>query len=103
MTNVNIQTEVAGYFSMKATNINTGVERVLAEFPNLILDRGLNLMGDTSYMESCKVGTGNSTPTIYQTQLDLQVATTKTEAFSHDYGAKATAPYYRMEKKNFSI
>jgi len=46
---------MAGHFTLKATNINTGKERILGDFPNLILDSGLNRIGSGSYADKCVV------------------------------------------------
>lgn len=53
--NLNFTARMAGHFTLKATNINTGKERILGDFPNLILDSGLNRIGSGSYADKCVV------------------------------------------------
>lgn len=68
-----------GWFKFEAVNVRTGKRRPLADwFPNLILNNGLNLMGTTPPLGRAMVGTGTSTPTVSQTQLDARIASTVT-------------------------
>lgn len=98
--NLNVEIGVTGHFIFEVTNIHTGVKRTVAEFPNLILDVGLDRMGVGSYLDVCRVGTGNSTPTVLQTQLDNKIASTSTTV-ADAYGAQPTAPYYGWRRKTF--
>lgn len=98
--NLNVEIGLTGYFIFEATNIHTGVKRTVAEFPNLILDAGLERMGVGSYLDVCRVGTGNSTPTAPQTQLDNKIASTDT-VLTKSYGAQPTAPYYGWRRITF--
>ena len=98
--NLNVEIGVTGHFIFEATNIHTGVKRAVAEFPNLILDVGLERMGVGSYLDVCRVGTGNSTPTALQTQLDNKIASTST-VLTSSYGAQPTAPYYGWKRMTF--
>lgn len=99
--NLNVEIGLTGYFIFEATNIHTGVKRTVAEFPNLILDVGLERMGVGTYLDVCRVGTGNSTPTVSQTQLDNKIASTSTTVGADAYGAQPTAPYYGWKRKTF--
>lgn len=67
---------------------------------NLILDAGLNRMGDTTsaWVNYCHVGTDNTVPTVSDTGLGGWVAS-KTFTTSA-YSAKGSAPYYGY--KNYS-
>ena len=98
--NLNVEIGLTGYFIFEVTDIHTGVRRTVAEFPNLILDAGLERMGVGSYLDVCRVGTGNSTPTALQTQLDNKIASTST-VLTNSYGAQPTAPYYGWRRKTF--
>lgn len=97
---LNLNTQLAGHFTLKVTNIHTGKERTLADFPNLILNAGLERMGTDSYLDVCRVGTGNSTPIVSQTQLDNKIASTSTTS-SNTSGAQATAPYFGWRRTTF--
>ena len=97
---LNVNTELAGHFTLKVTNIHTGKERILADFPNLILNAGLERIGTGTYLDVCRVGTGNSTPTVVQTQLDNKIGSTSTIA-AGTFGARATAPYFGWSRQTF--
>lgn len=97
---LNVNTELAGHFTLKVTNIHTGKERILADFPNLILNAGLERIGTGTYLDVCRVGTGNSTPTVVQTQLDNKIGSTSTIA-AGTFGAQATAPYFGWRRNTF--
>lgn len=100
MTNMNIDVGVAGYFTLKATSTKTGKERVLAEFPNLILDVGLERMGTGTYLTTCRVGGGNTPPSVTQTALASPIASTNTIQ-ANIIGAQASAPFYGWRRITF--
>lgn len=97
---MNLHGGVAGHFTLQAVNVTTGAVRHLAEFDNLILDAGLERMGTGSYLDVCRVGSGNSAPTNLQTGLDNKVASTSTIQSSTS-GAQGAAPYYGWKKTTF--
>jgi hypothetical protein len=94
---VNVQAEVAGFFKIEAINEETGERRVLADwFPNLILDQGLNRLGNrsqVSILAACQVGAGSTPPTTTDTQLETFVASTATVVGSNG-GNISSSPYY---------
>ncbi|WP_299589554.1 hypothetical protein [uncultured Microbulbifer sp.] len=74
---------VSGRYRLHAKNINTGRERLLADwFPNLITDNGLNLLttvsDDWTYyygiLYTCALGSSNITPSNSDTTLKSLVA-----------------------------
>ena len=79
MTEMKINAGVSGHFTMMTTNTKTGEQKVVASFPNLILDAGLERMGTGDYLDVCRVGSGTSLPTVLQTQLDAKIASTNTK------------------------
>lgn len=97
---MNLNSGMAGYFILQAVNVDTGTVRHLAEFENLILDAGLERMGTGSYLDVCRIGSGNSVPTVLQTALDNKIASTNSVQ-SDVNGAQGTAPYYGWKKKTF--
>lgn len=93
--------EVAGFFRFEKfkTDANgnevAGSREVAADwFPNLILDQGLNLMATGgTYLNSCQVGSGTTTPANGQTALTSLIAGTSTKP-SNVTTTSASAPYY---------
>jgi len=73
-----LNTKVAGYFKIEAQKLGEE-RRVIADwFPNLILNNGLNLIGNNDYnwLKYCQVGSGSGAPNITDTTLDNFVAST---------------------------
>ena len=100
MTEMKINAGVSGHFTMMTTNTKTGEQKVVASFPNLILDAGLERMGTSSYLDVWRVGSGTSLPTVLQTQLDAKIASTNTKQ-AQLQGAQATPPYYGWKRITF--
>ena len=99
---MNLNSGMAGYFILQAVNVDTGTVRHLADFENLILDAGLERMGTDDYLDVCRIGSGNSVPTVLQTALDNKIASTNSVQ-SNTHGAQGTAPYYGWKKKTFRL
>ncbi len=90
-----------GRFKMEAVNARTGKKRFLAEFPNLITDAGLNFLGENAtWLAACRVGTGNTAPSVGDTNLVAHVAGT-TSVQSSSNTAQATPPYYGAATKTW--
>lgn len=101
MINIEKKLETCGRFNLIVRKAETDeIVRETGWFDNLVLDQGLNTMATTAWFESCKVGTGNSTPVVTQTQLDAFVAFSSTVQTSQN-GATATTPYYKWQRKTF--
>lgn len=65
-----------GFYKIEAVRPD-GRRRLLADwFPNIITNLGLNRLGTSFPVDRAMVGTGTSTPTATQTQLDNRIATT---------------------------
>ena len=95
------ETQCAGWFKLEAIRPD-GTRRVLADwFPNLILDGGLDRMGENSnYLSWCQVGSGSTAPVATQTALINRIAGTNTLQ-AQVYGAQATAPYYGWYRRTY--
>lgn len=76
---INLREECEGYYKIEAVKAD-GSRRLLADwFPNLILDAGLDRMGEyTDYLNWCQVGSGSTAPADTQTTLASRVAGTNT-------------------------
>lgn len=91
----NIQAEVAGFFKIEAVNEETGERRLLADwFPNLILNQGLNNLGNgNNSIRYCQVGAGSTPPTVNDSQLQSFIASTG-NIISAPSSYVAGPPYY---------
>lgn len=82
-----------GYFKL-----STNLRGQIAEFPNLILNSGLNLLAThNSYIEYCFVGTGNTPPTVNDTNMESFVASTNIKTINIG-GVSTSAPYYSYQR-----
>lgn len=97
----NSQQKLAGHFKFEAIKLD-GRKRVLADwFPNLILNAGLNRIGaNGDFMDYCRVGTGNTTPTNTDTNLVAHVAGTSTSP-AQVQSAQGSPPYFGYFRKTF--
>lgn len=77
-----INAQMKGMFKIEATNVTTGVKRVVADwFDNLITDQGLDYPGgggsyaggNTPYVLFCHLGSGNTPPAVTDIGLDAVV------------------------------
>lgn len=85
-----------GYFKL-----STNLRGELGEFPNLILNTGLNLLATHNpYISYCFVGTGNTPPTVDDTDLESFVASTYHVSASIG-GVATSAPYYSFNRTVF--
>lgn len=88
-----MRTRVAGWFTLEAVGLD-GRKRLLAKFPNLITNKGLDLIGTGGYpVSTCAVGTGNTAPAVTDTALVALVSST-TNAISRTNSAQGSSPYY---------
>lgn len=69
---------LAGRFTLIAHRGDVRAGRVLADFPNLILDNGLNRIGTLAPLNRCSVGSGSSAVVASQSALSNLVATSTT-------------------------
>lgn len=97
-----IATPLRGFFRMKACRPDGRVRVDTGWFPNLVLDQGLDLIGQGSnWLNSCRVGTGNTAPANGQTNLISHVAGTPTTQGTINTGAQGSPPYYGFVQKTW--
>lgn len=89
-----------GYYKLEAVRPDGRVRPLTGWFPNLITDVGLNRMGISATLQACQVGTDNTTPTVYDTQLAGWRAGT-TSLTSSTYGTTTSEPYYGYRRKTY--
>lgn len=96
-----------GRFKIEAVNVTDGRRRVLADwFPNLITTNGANLLGNSSPLTTCCVGSGNTAPALTDTALQSLVAsTTALGPAGSTSGAAGSPPYFgsRTIQYNFPV
>lgn len=67
---------------------------------NLILNAGLNRMGDSTYGNYCQVGAGNIAPNVDQTQLSAHIAGTNSTT-GNSNGRQSSAPYFGWARRTY--
>ena len=99
---MNMQLGLAGYFRFEAVNAVTGEKRLLSDWqPNLITEYGLERIGSGGCIAAVQVGSGQTTPTINDTQMAAFIAETTTTLNTSTSGASSTAPYYGFTRRVF--
>lgn len=90
-----MKVQLKGEFRMVAVNADTGEERLLADwFPNLITNSGLDAIGMAGNpVYACAVGSGNTPPTVLNSTLQSQVASTNVGGSIGSASAAVSAPY----------
>ena len=84
---INVKAKLKGHFKLVAINADTGEERFLTEFDNLIVNQGLDFIGKGSpaagansiIYYGCVVGTGTTPPSPTDTSLQTFLAGTFTD------------------------
>ncbi|MFP5422465.1 MAG: hypothetical protein ACLGID_13490 [Gammaproteobacteria bacterium] len=100
MLEVKVNGEVSGYFIMTATKPD-GTTRLLAEFPNIITDLGLNQMATANnYLNYCQVGSGSATPAASDIALSSRIASTLTKISQTD-GVQTSSPYFVWSRRTY--
>lgn len=106
--------ELSGRFKLtifKADSYGRKIEksaRVVAEFDNLILNQGLDRMGNastslaSSYTDACQVGTGSTPPVNTNTGLQTFLAGTAT-VVNTTSSVQPTPPYYGQVSKLYEF
>lgn len=108
MTSLNATFEVCGYLRLKIYRPDGSLRVDTDWFRNLITDTGLNMQGDSAISGTgtrpllfrCSVGAGNTPPTISDTALQTQVATTTTTQDTIT-GNVTASPWYAFCRKTF--
>lgn len=93
--------KLAGHFSLVAIKPD-GSQRVLADFPNLILDGGLNRLGTANPFGYCRVGTGNTAPSAGQSDLITPLASTNDQTVTLGYDSVGNAYTWMRQKYRFA-
>lgn len=83
MTDLQLAPKMRGFFTLIATNADTGEQRVLAEFENLLLDGGINNMGGTPMLPNVYVGSGSTAPINTNSALEHLIAGTPLSTTDH--------------------
>lgn len=96
---MNINCNVQAVFNFTIRNKDT-LEPIYesGDSPNIVLDNGLKRLGSGGVCNYCRVGTGSTTPTATQTQLDVQVAYTSTTQGSSTSGVDSAKGYVYKRK-----
>lgn len=92
---INFTVRPQGYFILR-----TNQRGKLAEFPNLILNTGLDLFAAGDYLSRCFVGSGTVAPTVNDTQMGSLIAVTSS-TFDPVTGCATSAPYYSFARYNY--
>ena len=101
--NFQIKNEVGARFKLVARKASTEeITRESEWFTNIVLDTGLTQMGVGTWVDRCRVGSGNSTPVATQTQLDSTIASTITMTGTSTNGVQVTTkPYYNWLRRTY--
>ncbi|WP_180155257.1 hypothetical protein [Acinetobacter sp. YH12045] len=100
--NIKSHCKVGARFKLIAHNGDGVPIRESEWFDNLVLNTGLDRMSVGTWIDRCCVGTGNSTPTPAQTNLDSFVASTTTsQVNSIDTSDISSAPPYFAAKRTW--
>ncbi len=102
MTGINVNLGMTGEWQLDVYNIFTKERRSAGRFKNLITNSGKDLIATSSYLTTCQVGSGNTTPAAGQTALVALVDTT-TNIQSSTYSSSPTAPYFFRVTKVFEF
>lgn len=85
---------IEGYFNLVVRDSKTlKIKRETGFFKNIITDYGLNRLGSGGIFNGCSVGSGTSTPSATDTQLQSQIARTTT-ILAASTVMSSGAPYY---------
>ena len=101
---MNIQANAAGFFKLEVRKVNEDAPHTIIDwFPNLITNQGLDRLGTGSTVGYCSVGSGNSTPVVGNTGLDLKVGSSAPRSGAVSSGAISVAPYYGWRRHSYSF
>jgi hypothetical protein len=87
---------IAGWYKLEARKLDGRIRPLTGWFPNLITNKGLDLLGlgDGHFvLGTCAVGTGNTAPAVTDTAL-VALVTSTTNAISRSQANQGSAPYY---------
>ena len=96
---LNIHSQVGARFKLIVRKASDdSISRETEWFHNLVLDTGLNRMSVGTWIDRCCVGSGSSTPTATQVQLDNFIASTTTKNSSSNSRQTSSSTYYAALK-----
>lgn len=91
---VNLNVGLQGFYKIEATTPDGKTRTLVDWFPNVITDIGLNRWGTGGIINSCRIGTGTTSPTSLDTTLESVSATTSTLGGAITNSIQSSAPYY---------
>lgn len=99
MFNLQLESEVQALFQFNIRKKGSKeIVKTTPWFPNIVLNNGLDRLGDGDVSSYCRVGVGGSTPIATQTQLDQQVAYTGAIEGSPQFGVNSAQGYSYIRK-----
>lgn len=100
---INVHAGMKGFYRLEVRRPDGTVREtgVAPEFPNLILDSGLDLYGQQSgWLGTCRVGAGSTPPAVTDTNLESQISTT-TDIVTESGGNSGVSPYYVFQVNTY--
>lgn len=105
---INLKTECEGWFSLSTFKVDDKGQEIpgsrrepVPPFKNLILDRGLDRMGNNvDWLTWCQVGAGSTVPALGDTALASRIAGSNVVQASN-IAAQSSAPFYVARTKTF--
>jgi hypothetical protein len=98
---------VQGFYYVDLLDANSGEVKQHLEFPNLITDAGLDLIGTGTKLDTAigtlAVGEGGSTPSVSDTALDNEIASTTFDGGVADSDSTQTSPLEFSARKRTRI
>ena len=102
---INLHTGMKGFYRLEVRRHDGTVREtgVAQEFPNLILDSGLDLYGQQNgWLSMCRVGAGSTPPAVTDTNLESQISTT-TDIVTESGGNSGVSPILRFSSEYVSL
>ena len=90
-----------GYFTLQRRNANDELIEEIGEFPNIVLDTGLDRMAQGAWLGACAVGTSNTPPTESDSALGNAVARTTNMTGIVTSVQNTTLPYYQEVRQTY--
>lgn len=97
----NVENKIGAIFKLVVRKASGEIARESEWTHNLVLDAGLARMSVEGWINRCCVGTGNSNPSVGQTQLDSFLASTLTEQALTNGRQTAANPVYWWAQKTW--
>ncbi len=95
--------QLGGKFIVDLIEAKTGVIKQHLEFPNLITDRGLDLIGEGTSLDTLyntlSVGTDNTAPTVSDTTLGASVTSSANNGGDADVDSTSSSPEFAFRRR----